>query len=112
MRRIIDHKRIELTDDEWKYYESICKSYDRPNFKGAELFHDLFETDENGVIIFLKPPKNYTSMEVFLFLMSVMMHQHLRVMYTRVDEACAQMNEKTKRMDDFIQKIQSGKDVG
>ena len=53
---IIDNKKVALTQNEWDMYQSICKSYDRQNFKGEDLFKDLFETDDNGIIIFLKPP--------------------------------------------------------
>lgn len=39
----------------------------------------MFETNEDGLIIFLKPSSRpYASMEVFLFLISIMVHQHLR----------------------------------
>lgn len=99
--RVINHKRIDLTEDEWRLYQEICRSYDKPNFKGSDLFLDLFETDEKGIITFLKPPSKYTSMEVFLFMMSVMQHQHLRVMYERVDQAiadCKQITEKAKQV--------------
>jgi hypothetical protein len=78
MLRIINHKRIELTDSEYKLYQEICRSYDTPKFKGEDLFKDLFETDQSGLIIFLRPPtKAYTSMEVYMFLVNVMVHQHL-----------------------------------
>lgn len=77
--RIIDNKKIVLTPSEFQLYEEICKSYDRPNFKGSNLFKGLFETDENGIIIFLRPPQDKVpfSMECYLFLVSVMVHQHL-----------------------------------
>lgn len=96
---VIDYKKIDLTSDEWEMYQKICRSYDRPNFKGEDLFRDLFETDDDGIIIFLKPPsKMYTSMEVFMFLMSLMQHQHLRRMEKRIEDAIERMenNLKTK----------------
>lgn len=94
---IIDNKKIDLTTDEWDMYENICRSYDRPNFKGEELFKDLFETDDNGIIIFLKPPSiRFTSMEVYLFLMSLFQYQHLRLMHKQVDDACNQVLEIAK----------------
>ncbi len=104
MRRTIDHKKIDLTDHEWQLYEEICKSYDRPNFKGADLFRGLFETDGDGIITFLRPPVEYTSMEVYLFMMSVMQHQHLREMYKKVDDLCLQLNEKIKVVDEMLLK--------
>ena len=89
---IIDNKKLEMTDDEHTMYEAICRSYDRPNFKGEELFRELFETDDDGIIVMLIPPnKRFTSMEVYLFLMSIQLHQHLRLMHKQVDEACAKM---------------------
>lgn len=81
MIKIINNKKIELTHEEYDQYTNICKSYDAPNSKGADLFKGLFDTDENGIIINLNAPsKYYTSFEVFLWLMKVMQHQHLRVM--------------------------------
>jgi hypothetical protein len=78
MLRIIDHKRIDLTESEYKLYQEICRAYDTPKFKGEDLFKDLFETNEHGIIIFLRPPsKTYTSMEVYMFLVNIMVHQHL-----------------------------------
>ncbi len=97
MIRIIDHKKVEVTDDEWTMYQNIVKSYTTINNKGEDLFIDLFESDDRGIIIFLKPPsKRQTSFEVFLFLMALMQHQHLRLMHQQIDEACAQIKEKIK----------------
>lgn len=80
--QIIDHKRIEMTNDEYTMYESICKSYDDPkvNRSGKDLFQDHFQVNDKGIIIFVKPPsKKYTSLEVFCFLLSLMQNQHLRI---------------------------------
>lgn len=95
MIKIIDNKRVEVTDDEWNMYEKIVKSYTTATNKGEDLFMDLFETDDQGIIMFLKPPsKRQTSFEVFLFLMALFQHQHLRLMHQQVDEACAALKEK------------------
>ena len=95
MLKIIDNKRIDITADEFKAYQDICKSYDRPNFQGKDLFSNLFETDERGIIIFLRPPSSkFVSMEVLSFLQSVMMHQHLRLMYDEIDAN----NKRVKEM--------------
>ena len=78
--RIIDNKKVLLTPDEFKFFKSICEGYDRPNFKGKTLFEGHFESNNEGVIIFVSPPhKQYSSMEVFTFLISVMVNQHLRI---------------------------------
>src|SRR5579885_356987 len=95
--RIIDNKKVDMTEDEWTMYQKIVKSYTTMTNKGEDLFIVLFETDENGIIMFLKPPsKRQTSFEVFLFLMSLMQHQHLRLMQKQVDDLCEQVREKLK----------------
>ncbi len=97
--KIIDNKKVEMSNDEWDYYQTICKSYDEPNFKGSDLFVDLFESDDNGIIIFLKPPSaRRTSFEVYLFLMSLMQHQHLRLMHNQIDVALAQVKAKLDKV--------------
>lgn len=95
--RIVDNKKLDMTDDEWQMYQKIVKSYSNPPNRGEDLFIDLFETDEAGTIMFLKPPtKRQTSFEVFLFLMAIMQHQHLRLMHQQVDDAIADLKEKSK----------------
>ncbi len=93
--KIVDNKKVEMTDDEWSMYQKIVKSYTSLTNKGEDLFIDLFETNDDGIIIFLKPPsKRQTSLEVFLFLMSLMQHQHLRLMHKQVDDAVAEMKKR------------------
>jgi hypothetical protein len=95
--RIIDNKKIEVTEDEWNMYQKIVKSYTTTTNKGEDLFKDLFETDDNGIIIFLKPPSKFrTSFEIFLFLMSLMQHQHLRLLTAQVNDMCSEVREKFK----------------
>lgn len=104
--RIIDNKRIDLTVDEWNMYQKIVKSYTTPTNKGEDLFIDLFETDGSGIITFLKPPsKRQTSLEVFLFLMSIFQHQHLRIMYARVDDMCRQIKDKMSEIDNKLNEL-------
>jgi hypothetical protein len=96
---IIDNKKLSLTPEEWTMYQSICRSYDRPNFKGEELFKDLFETDGDGIIVFLKPPASrYTSMEVFLFLSAIFQHQHMRKMYGQLQLLMGEVRTKLQEV--------------
>ena len=102
--RIIDNKKVDMTEDEWALYQKIVKSYTIPPNKGEDYFMDLFETDNNGIIIFLKPPsQRRTSFEIFLFLMALFQHQHIRMMHNQVDDIVNQM--KTK-MSEIEQKIE------
>jgi hypothetical protein len=92
--KIIDNKKVDMSHDEWAMYQKIVKSYTDLTGKGEDLFIDLFESDEAGTIIFLKPPaKRRTSLEVFLFLMALMQHQHLRLMHQQVSDAIADMKK-------------------
>lgn len=93
--RVVDYKKLEMSEEEWNLYTTICRSYDRPNSKGEDLFKDLFESNNDGIITLIKPPsKGYTSMEVFLFITSIFIQQNLRVMHAQVDQACAYLRAK------------------
>ena len=83
--RVVNNKKVEMTDDEWDMYNKIVQSYTDITGKGEDLFIDLFETNEEGIILLLKPPsKRRTSLEVFLFLMALMQQQHLRLMWKEI----------------------------
>lgn len=95
--RVVDNKKLDMTESEWIMYQKIVKSYTTMTNKGEDLFIDLFETNDDGIIIFLKPPsKRQTSLEVFLFLMSLMQHQHLRLLHQQMDDLAAEMRAKFK----------------
>lgn len=95
--RVVNNRKLEMTDDEWDMYQKIVLSYTDVTGKGEDLFIDLFEANDEGIIVFLKPPsKRRTSLEVFLFLMSLMQHQHLRLMHIQIDEAVAEIKKNNK----------------
>lgn len=101
--RVVTNKKLDMTDDEFAMYESIVKSYTTITNNGQDLFIDLFESNEDGIIIFLRPPsKRQTSLEVFLFLISLMVHQHLRVSYKEVSDICSQMKNKIQEIDEKL----------
>lgn len=101
--RIVDKKKLEMTEDEWSMYQKIVQSYTTSSNKGEDLFIDLFETDNDGVIIFLKPPSKFrTSFEVILFLMNLMQHQHLRLMRAEHDLTITDLKNKIKEANELI----------
>lgn len=90
-------------------YEEICKANDRPSFKGSSLFEDHFEVNGEGIITFVKPPhKKYSSMEVYCFLISIMVNQHIRIIHDQtnmlVKEAEKKFNELYKVTEDKLNK--------
>ena len=108
--KVVDNKKIEMTDSEFAEYEKICKASDLPHFKGEELFRDKFVTDDNGKIVYLKALGNkYINFEVVFFLMNLMQNQHLRAMYDEIDilnkKVCDKLKvleEKEKVLDEKI----------
>lgn len=103
MIRIIDNKKINITDDEWISYQQICRSYDRESFKGEELFRDLFETNDDGIIVFLRPPSNrHISFEVFMFLMIIFQQQYQRIANQKFDDLCGILSKKIIELDEKI----------
>ena len=108
--KVVDNKKLDMTDDEWNLYQKIVKSYTTATNKGEDLFIDLFETDQEGIIIFLKPPsRRQSTLEVFLFLMALFQHQHLRLMHKEVSSICNQMKEKMHELDEKMQGVPSRK---
>jgi hypothetical protein len=102
---IIDNKKIDLTGDEYALYDKICRSYDRPNCKGEELFKGLFETDDNGIITFIVPPSiRQTSMEIYLFVSSIYQHQHMRILYNKFDALEKKLNDKMIELEKKAEK--------
>lgn len=104
--KIVDNKKLSMTEAEYEMYKGICQSYDRSNFKGEDLFKGLFETDDNGIILLLKPPTTkQTSMEVFLFLVALFQQQHTRIMYDKVGDICIHLNKKIALIDNRLKKL-------
>jgi hypothetical protein len=93
--RIIDNQKVDLTDEEYNMYLNIAASYDDKQFQGKTLFEGLFQSDENGIIQFIKPPsKKMCSLEIYLFITSIFSHQHMRLMHKQIDDLCAQVKKK------------------
>jgi len=97
---IIDHKKIDMSPEDWDRYRKIVKSYTTVDIKGEDLFVDLFETNNDGIIITIKPPSNRrTSFEIFFFIIAIYQHQHMNLIHEQVDDLCAQIKEKIKEIN-------------
>jgi hypothetical protein len=103
---IVAFRRLDMTPEEWELYQSIVQSYTSPTNKGEDLFHDLFETDDNGIITLLKPPTTKrSSFEVVLFLVNLYVQQHIRLMYGEIAEMADQIKDKLAEIDDKLAKL-------
>ena len=105
--KIIDNKKIEMTEDEFTMYRNIVNSYTTATNKGEDLFFDLFEVNEEGIIIYLKPPsKRSTTLEAYLFVMSLMVHQHLRRAIEQTDALSKELKDKINLIDSLSKRIE------
>jgi len=96
--RIIDNKAIDLTDEEFSLYQKICAGYPQ----GQDLFRGLFETDDDGCIIFIYPPTKPISMEVIIFIQNTMISQNLRRIYKEHDQALSELKEMKRMFEEKI----------
>lgn len=107
---VVSNRKLDLTDDEWAMYQKIVKSYTTATNKGEDLFMELFETNDLGIITFLRPPSKYrTSLEVYLFLTSIMVQQHIRVNYSIIQDLANQLKDKMKLIDDKLELLDKDK---
>lgn len=95
MIRIVDNKKVDMTHDEYALYEKIVRAYTSETNKGEDFFYDLFESDDNGIIVFLKPPSTRrTSFEIFMFLMAIQQQQYLRELKKEQDRQLAILRQE------------------
>jgi hypothetical protein len=118
MLRIIDNKKIDITDTEYKIYQKLCEEYTEKYFQGKELFIGLFEVNTEGIILFVKPQNQRKfSMEIYCFMLSVMQNQHLRIMQKQqqmfIEEAQKKhielfknTNERISKLDNYLELLE------
>lgn len=99
---IVHNKKLSMTPQEYESFDNICKSYDRPNFKGIDLFKGLFETDKDGNITLIKAPSQQTSMEVFLFVCALYEQQGRRMLEAREEE---RLNFLTQKFEEKLKEL-------
>src|SRR5580692_11761769 len=98
--RVVCNMKLDLTNDEWGLYQNIVKSYTVGQNKGEDMFIDLFVSNDQGQILFLKPPsKRQTSLEVYLLLLTFQQAQQLRQINKQVDDMVEQIKTKLAEID-------------
>lgn len=86
-RRVVDYKFLDMTDEEWDYYNKLLIEFTHGSYSGAEQFRDLFEVDEDGCILMISPPlKKEVGWAIIVFLQNLMINQRLRRMEKWVKE--------------------------
>ena len=85
MIRAIDFQKVEMSDEEFKYYQELVKKLTTAETKGSDYFRDLFNTDDNGLITIIKPSKP-VPWDVMFFVQNLLFNQHLRSYDVRIKE--------------------------
>jgi hypothetical protein len=77
--RVIDYKEVDMTNEEYTYYQQIVKEFSSGTYSGKEQFRDTFEVDDDGCIVLIKPPlKKQVAWAVLFFLQNLMINQRIR----------------------------------
>lgn len=85
MIRVVDHKAVDMTDEEFEYYNSLIEEFTYGTYNGKNQFHDIFDVDNDGCISFIHPPlKKEVGWAVIVFLQNLMINQRLRRMENKI----------------------------
>lgn len=84
MIRAVDYQKVDMSDDEWAYYQELIKMFSVDSQNGSEYFKNLFVTNEKGIITIIKPSKPIPY-EVIFFVMNLQQNQHLREFDARLE---------------------------
>lgn len=77
--RIVDYKEVDMTDEEYGYYQQIAQEFSDKTYSGKEQFRDTFEVDSDACIVLIKPPlKKQVAWAVLCFLQNLMINQRMR----------------------------------
>lgn len=97
MIRVIDYKGVEMTDEEFDYYNKLVLEFTFGMYNGKDQFHDVFDVDDEGCISLIRPPlKKEVGWAVIVFLQNLMINQRLRRLERKVEEI---LNGRTSNDD-------------
>ncbi len=81
MLHIIDFKQVDMTNEEFEYYNQLVTSFTNGTYSGKDMFHDMFNVDSEGCITVIRPPLGKeVAWAAILFLQNLMINQRLRRM--------------------------------
>ncbi len=86
-KKIINYMSVDMTDEEFSYYEKLVNEFTLGNYSGKDQFKDLFDVDGDGCISFIHPPfGKEVGWAVILFVQNLMINQRLRRMERVIEE--------------------------
>ena len=78
---VIDYKKVDMTEEEYNYYNDLIREFTYGNTSGKEQFRDMFDVDDDGCISLIRPPlKKEVGWAILVFLQNLMINQRLRRM--------------------------------
>ena len=90
MMKVIDYKKVDMTEEEYAYYLRLVEQFSKPNYDGKEQFRDVFDVDGDGCISFIRPPLGREiGWGVLFFLQNLMINQRLR----RIERKIGKLND-------------------
>jgi hypothetical protein len=98
MYKVIDYKKVDMSDDEFKYYKHLVEVFSDKNIDGSIYFKDLFDVDDDGFITLIKTEKS-VPWAVLFFVQQIMVSQRLRT----VDD----INKVLKKIDNRLKKLEN-----
>jgi len=86
-REIIDHKSVDMMDEEYAYYKKLVEEFTIGMSNGKDQFRDLFDVDGDGCITLVRPPiRKQIGWGVLFFIQNLMINQRIRRMERQVEE--------------------------
>ena len=77
----INHLPVEMTKDEHDYYQQLSRNLSDNGVSVSDQLRGVFEVDENGIIVIIKPlPGRQIQWGLLFFLQNLMIQQRLRRM--------------------------------
>lgn len=90
MKRIINYQNVDMTDDEFAYFEKLLADF--PD--GKQQIRDLYDVDDEGHISMIHPqPGRQVSWGLLFFFQNLMINQRLRRMEDAQRAAVAGMTD-------------------
>ena len=77
IRAIVDYQGVEMSDEEYAYYQELTQKFTDAQHKGSDYFAGLLVTDTQGMISLIKPAK-VVPWEILFFTLNLQQNQHLR----------------------------------
>jgi hypothetical protein len=99
MKRIIDYKQVDMTEEEFAYFQQLLAEF--PD--GKHQIRDMFDVDGEGRISLVRPPvKRQVAWGFLFFFQNLMINQRLRSLEEQYGRA-------VKKLYDLVREEKHGK---